>query len=127
MANYNPSNHYWLVASDEPRVYSSARAAYIPIDDSTYTAWLDAGGVVTRISSEEDLVGVFTQQYPAGWPAIAVRQQRNAFLAQADIEINRLEDNGQPATAMRQYRQALRGVPAQAGFPVSITWPVVAV
>ena len=36
------------------------------------------------------------------------RAERNILLQQADIEINKLEDNNQDSTAWREYRQALR-------------------
>lgn len=37
--SYNPSNWYFVVRSDELRVWSSARAAYVPADDPVYAAW----------------------------------------------------------------------------------------
>ena len=51
-----------------------------------------------------------------------VRAERNARLASCDW--TQLADS--PAgdkTAWTQYRQALRDVPGQAGFPFSVTWP----
>ena len=36
------------------------------------------------------------------------REKRNQLLIEADITINKLEDNGQDSTAWRQYRQELR-------------------
>lgn len=36
------------------------------------------------------------------------RAKRNLLISQVDIEINKLEDNGQDATVLRTYRQALR-------------------
>ena len=33
MMFYNPANWYWLVGGDASRVYSSARAAYVPATD----------------------------------------------------------------------------------------------
>jgi len=52
--------------------------------------------------------------------ATQVRAQRDALLASSDnmALADRITD------AWRTYRQALRDVPAQAGFPNSITWPV---
>ena len=66
----------------------------------------------------------------ANWPdfqadpvvasAIQVRAQRDALLEASDSMAlaDRITD------AWRTYRQALRDVPAQAGFPTSVTWPV---
>ena len=49
-----------------------------------------------------------------------VRAQRDALLAASDYMAlaDRITD------AWRTYRQALRDVPAQAGFPTNVTWPV---
>tara|TARA_R110002110_G_scaffold8646_1_gene43304 strand:+ start:4279 stop:4554 length:276 start_codon:yes stop_codon:yes gene_type:complete len=65
----------------------------------------------------------------ANWPdfqesvvaasATQVRAQRDALLAASDhmALADRITDE------WRTYRQALRNVPAQAGFPASVTWP----
>ena len=51
-------DHYWIVAGDESRLWSSARGAYVAAADATYAAWRDAGGVATRIASEAELDAV---------------------------------------------------------------------
>jgi CTP:molybdopterin cytidylyltransferase MocA len=57
--------------------------------------------------------------------AAAARAQRDALLINADrlveTAIDR-EDKAAESTA-RKYRQALRDVPQQAGFPLDIDWP----
>lgn len=55
--------------------------------------------------------------------AVAIRAERNARIAEADIAINKAEDAGQDTAALRAYRQALRDVPQQPGFPEAILWP----
>jgi len=52
--------------------------------------------------------------------ATQVRTQRDKLLAASDpmALADRITDS------WRTYRQALRDVPAQSGFPASITWPV---
>lgn len=52
------------------------------------------------------------------------RAERNHLLAEADIAINKAFDSGADLTAFKAYRQALRDVPQQAGFPDNIDWPV---
>jgi len=52
--------------------------------------------------------------------AIAVREERDALLAACDWMAN---SDVTMSDEWRTYRQALRDVPAQAGFPNSITWP----
>ena len=52
--------------------------------------------------------------------ATQVRAQRDALLAASDhmALADRITDE------WRTYRQALRDVPAQSGFPTNVTWPV---
>ena len=49
-----------------------------------------------------------------------VRAERNAKLADSDW---RASQDVTMSDEWRTYRQALRTVPAQAGFPSNITWP----
>lgn len=53
--------------------------------------------------------------------AAAVRTDRNKRLADSDW--TQLADTPVTGTAWATYRQALRNVTAQAGFPWEITWP----
>ncbi len=49
----------------------------------------------------------------------AVRNQRNSLLQESDVYAlaDRITDD------WTTYRQALRDIPSQAGFPSSVTWP----
>lgn len=51
-----------------------------------------------------------------------IRAQRVPLLADADWRIQRAEDDGQDATSLRAYRQALRDVTKQAD-PWVVAWP----
>lgn len=53
--------------------------------------------------------------------ANAVRQQRNRLLAESDF--TQLADAPVDSLGWSTYRQALRDIPNQEGFPWSITWP----
>lgn len=53
------------------------------------------------------------------------RDIRVGLLWNADVKINILEDNKKDSKFWRKYRQALRDVPQQPGFPESITWPTI--
>ena len=53
--------------------------------------------------------------------AANVRRQRTEKLK--DCDWTQLADSTADKTAWATYRQALRDVPAQAGFPWEITWP----
>lgn len=52
--------------------------------------------------------------------AAEVRKERDALLAATDW---RASSDVTLPTAWRDYRQTLRDVPAQSGFPSSIIWP----
>jgi hypothetical protein len=54
--------------------------------------------------------------------AESVRKQRDALLAQSDW--TQLPDAQVDKAAWASYRQALRDVPAQPGFPFDVVWPV---
>ena len=53
--------------------------------------------------------------------AANVRTERNKKLA--DTDWTQLADSTADATVWATYRQALRDVPSQAGFPHDVTWP----
>lgn len=57
--------------------------------------------------------------------AKAVRAKRDALIAETDwIVIKNLELNQNVPGIWEVYRQNLRDVPSQAGFPHNVTWPV---
>lgn len=57
--------------------------------------------------------------------ATAARQQRDKLLADCDWRVARAAELGVVLDpAWSTYRQELRDVPQQPGFPSSITWPV---
>ncbi len=75
-------------------------------------------------------VGVLRQRYDtavaeqnAEDAAEAARDYRNALLDACDNMLVPDRPNVD-AEAWRTYRQALRDIPEQAGFPLDITWPV---
>ena len=51
-----------------------------------------------------------------------VRTQRDALLSQSDW--TQVPDAPVDQQAWAEYRQTLRDIPQQAGFPTEITWPV---
>jgi len=53
--------------------------------------------------------------------AVSVRNQRTEKLN--DCDWTQIADSTADKTAWATYRQALRDVPSQAGFPWTITWP----
>lgn len=63
--------------------------------------------------------------YLAWHKAAELRQWRDAELKVADAKVYIADDTGQPevAQAWRTYRQALRDLPDQVGFPMRVTLP----
>ncbi|MFM2482788.1 phage tail assembly chaperone [Celerinatantimonas sp. YJH-8] len=55
--------------------------------------------------------------------AAVIRSRRDALVDRVSREINRLEDKNQDASPWRAYREQLRNVPEQDGFPFTVTWP----
>lgn len=56
--------------------------------------------------------------------ATQVRLQRDALLSSCDWVVVRSQELGEPVPeAWADYRQALRDVPQQEGFPTDIAWP----
>ena len=60
------------------------------------------------------------QSDPVAASATQVRAQRDELLIESDSKVwpDYIPDD------WRTYRQALRDVPAQSGFPTNVTWPV---
>ena len=85
MTPYSPDNWYWIVAGDESRVWSSKASAYVPADDATYQAWREAGGIPSRIASEQELAdvlrpyGLFGPVLPHGF-TVSMFQARAALM-----------------------------------------------
>lgn len=110
---------------------------------------LTSYGVVTVVDTEQPAFNTETQRLEEGTPALvdgtwqqvwnvieltadelqaiadrnaaSVRAVRNQKLA--DTDWTQLADSSAPATVWGTYRQALRDIPAQTGFPNSVTWP----
>lgn len=74
--------------------------------------WKQAWNVVT-LSDEE-------QQQIQATAAQNTRAKRNQLLAETDW--TQLSDSS-VASTWTEYRQALRDVPSQEGFPYTVTWP----
>lgn len=54
----------------------------------------------------------------------AMRAQRDRLLAESDWIVARAAEAGEPVPQpWRDYRQALRDVPDQPGFPAEVVWP----
>ena len=87
------------------------------IPQPTYNYVVQDGAVVLRSDAER-------QSYQDEVLARSIRGQRDTLLAQSDYVI--LPDapySSETQSAYRTYRQELRDLPSQAGFPNHVTWP----
>lgn len=97
----------------------------IPIGENTHYI---VDGVLTELPIRPDVNYKFNYTDKVWEVDIAltegiVRDRRNELLQAADILIFKAEDLGQDVTALRGYRQALRDITLQEGFPLAVNWP----
>ena len=113
-------------ASGGDRYQYSQRQGVEQVDGKWFTKYV-LGPVFTDTTTEDGTVTTAAQHesaYKAGKDAEqakAVREDRNRRLAETDW--TQLADAPVNAQAWATYRQALRDVTAQAGFPWDIAWP----
>ena len=88
--------------------------------------WVTAWEVREMFATDEEGTKAEKEAaYQAGLDATAaksVRDERNALLSASDW--TQVIDAPVDHTAWATYRQALRDITAQAGFPHNVTWPV---
>ena len=99
--------------ADQPVVDALAQRVVelVPLYDGQ--AWIQQWAV--EALSQDEIDANTAQQ------AAAVRADRNARLAATDW--TQIADSTADKAAWATYRQSLRDVPSQVGFPQSVTWP----
>ena len=70
--------------------------------------------------------GTFVKILDPHWSAESLREVRNALLKESDLSV--IADKWMSMTPEKQnewavYRQALRDIPNQNGFPLNVIWP----
>ena len=79
----------------------------------------DEGVTVTKAEQEAEYTARKAEE-----KATAIRTERDAKLAESDWMVIKAAETGVAlATEWATYRQALRDVSAQVGFPNEVTWP----
>lgn len=77
-----------------------------------------------RFDLTTNTVVAYTPPVDLDATARSARATRDLLLAQCDwTQVPDVPIAAAMVTAWRAYRQALRDVPAQAGFPQTVTWP----
>jgi len=105
-------------------------AEFVEVPDDVQEGWVLADGnwsapVVYTPSAQElaDAQAALLGQQTSEQAAL-IRVERDNKLKECDwIVIKNLELNANIPGAWEVYRQALRDIPAQSGFPWTITWP----
>jgi hypothetical protein len=125
----NPQTSFPSQISDESLLeYGVHRVFFATQPELTATQVLVEGKPIfstedqrwTQTFTVRDMTTEEVQQRDAG-QAVQVRSERNALLAASDW--TQLSDAPVDQAAWATYRQALRDVTSQEGFPWTITWP----
>jgi len=111
-----PSAAYKSVVRNGAVQDNNGNWVYAWVEREMFTEYTDDNGDVQTVAAQK------TAYDTANTAALAAteRAKRTALLMETDHYA--LADVTMP-DAMKTYRQALRDVPQQAGFPSSITWP----
>jgi hypothetical protein len=113
-------------ATTVPPYQYSQRDGVVEVNGQWFTHYI-AGPVFQDYTDDEGVLHSAAEQDAAyraqkdAEQAKAIRAERNKRLA--DCDWTQLTDAPVDATAWATYRQALRDVTAQAGFPWEVVWP----
>ena len=115
-----PSGEYKVVSRNG--VVQDANGNWVEayVERDMFSDYVDEEGVtVTKTEQEQAYTARKNEE-----AATAVRAERDKLIASCDwMAIKAFEGGTTVSTEWATYRQALRDVSAQAGFPNDITWP----
>ena len=120
-----------LSTNEYPRHIGDIEIDNVGISDYAIVKWVEQPtfdsnsqrcsiGIPTQIDGEWFTNWVITQ-IPDSEKAIEIRNQRNEKLSQSDW--TQVADSPVDKQAWATYRQALRDITTQSGFPWTVTWP----
>lgn len=132
-----PSEGYEIFHDEKPgmvriRIYEilgPAPPREEPHDDVIFTSWdvweFEQDGIEQYVANNLDWLKQKAKAEEEAALAAEIRAERNRLLDKADIEVNKALDSRDSFAEMkaRAYRQALRDIPDQAGFPYDVSWP----
>ena len=115
-----PSGEYKVVSRNGVVQDALGNWVFAWVERDMFADYVDEDGVtVTKVSQEE----AYTARKDAE-AATAARATRDKLIASCDwMAIKAFEGGTTVSTEWATYRQALRDVSAQEGFPNDITWP----
>jgi hypothetical protein len=128
----NLAGEYWNRVDSHPETTSFATTgsgtwtAPAPVVETTVadTPDINFDTQSAELSDTPDENGVLqwtVTTLPESDVATNIRRRRTDLLEETDWML--LSDSPTPSQAWLDYRQALRDIPDQSGFPMSVTWP----
>jgi len=97
-----------VLLSDDAAIAPAPGPGWRPVVEDGAVVWRDLRSDQTRLQDARD----------------AAAARRAELLAATDWVVIRAAEGGQPAPpTRRQYRQALRDITTQPGYPLTIDWP----
>ena len=116
----DPSGDYKVVVRNGAEQDANGNWVHAWTENDMFQEYTDDEGVTHSVADQQ-------AEYDASESAKLAeseRSKRNTLLAETDwICLKALESGQTPPAEIVAYRQALRDVPSQAGFPGEITWP----
>jgi len=115
-----PSGEYKVVSRTGVTQDANGNWVEAYVERDMFADYVDEDGVtVTKTEQEQAYTARKNEE-----AATAVRAERDKLIASCDwMAIKAFEGGTAVSTEWATYRQALRDVSAQAGFPNDITWP----
>ena len=115
-----PSSEYKVVSRNGVTQDANGNWVYAYTERDMFSDYVnDEGVTVTKAEQEQAYTARKNEE-----AATAVRSERDKLLASCDwMAVRAFEAGSAVSTEWATYRQALRDVTAQAGFPNTITWP----
>lgn len=109
---------YWIA-------HEVDRQTRIQIDTALIVKWLPINPPQPSTSELQDLWDAYGAEAIEWHLANHLRGMRDFELSKVDPQIAAAEDSddAERVKALRAYRQALRNVPQQSGFPFTVKWP----
>lgn len=96
---------------------------YVDADNEVYFYEEEIDDPSLTFITEDEVQEIISERDAERMPE-SVRMQRDGLLKESDVVIIRYAELGEIAPKdWIEYRQALRDIPQQEGFPLNIVWP----
>lgn len=109
-SRYNPADHYWIVAGDETKLFSSALGEFVKADDERYRKWADP-----EPAPDHPGDGVTEEEQRAFEEAVAISQA-------AQQRPSRIISEEELVDVLRPYAIVLPTPAGLAGYIANARW-----